>query len=65
MTDMDSPVLTETSYGKWLARSPGDFPRIGVIADTSEEAEAEYRASRAEWRRLRDLPEIFGHDEQR
>lgn len=52
----DVPVLRETPGG-WLAVSPGDFPRIGVMAPTSAEAETEYRTLRQTWRRWRDLPE--------
>jgi len=58
-TTDDVPVLTETPGG-WLAVSPGDFPRIGVIAPTIPEAERDYRAARDAWRAWRNLPEPHG-----
>jgi hypothetical protein len=52
--EADTPVLRETPGG-WLATSPGDFPRIGVMATTSTEATNKYKSERAVWRHLRDL----------
>jgi hypothetical protein len=49
-TDRDAPELSETPSG-WLAVG-NDFPRIGVMAPSREEAERLFRSERAAWREL-------------
>lgn len=48
--DIDRPELSETPTG-WLAVGD-DFPRIGVMAPTREEAERRFRVEREAWREL-------------
>jgi hypothetical protein len=48
--DVDRPRLSQTPSG-WLAVGD-DFPRIGVMAPTREEAERLFRTERQAWREL-------------
>ena len=48
--DADRPALSQTPTG-WLA-TRDDFPRIGVMGSTREEAERLFRAERDAWREL-------------
>jgi hypothetical protein len=52
--DTNGPLFHETPGG-WLAISPEDFPPLGVIADTREEAEVRYRTRAEYWRSLLEL----------
>lgn len=46
------PVVRQTPGG-WLATTPGnEFPRIGVMAETSEEAKTKLAQATDAWRTL-------------
>lgn len=46
-----NPRIIHRECGGWLALSPPDEAlRIGVVASTQDAAEAQYRASLAQWR---------------
>ena len=55
-TALVPPELRRTPHG-WLAVSaPGDYPRIGVMGQTEDEARQTFHEAQRRWLELRELP---------